>query len=138
MLFRSPGENPGDGAALRRITHEHLVDDLFGLIEHLRIGRAFLVGLSFGSTIALKALHRELRRFPRSAVQGGFAHRVSSTAERSIQDRCAPAEEIDDLSSEHRRVICAIPGEPVDAGGRGGHSNRHFPVVPTPSSFAAY
>jgi pimeloyl-ACP methyl ester carboxylesterase len=82
IVYDYPGEQAEDGARLRRITHDHLVDDLFGLIDHLNVGRAFLVGLSFGSTIALKALHREPRRFPRSALQGGFAHRRFSAAER--------------------------------------------------------
>ena len=47
---------------------------MFGLIDHLNIGRAFLVGISFGSTVILAALRREPRRFPRAAVQGAFAH----------------------------------------------------------------
>ena len=62
--------------------HEHLVDDLFGLIDHLNLGRVFLVGLSFGSTITLRALHREPRRFPKAVVQGAFAHRRFTPAER--------------------------------------------------------
>lgn len=82
IVYDYPGEDPGDGARLSAITHEHLVDDVFGLIDHLNIGRAFLVGLSFGSTITLRALHREPRRFPRAAVQGGFAHRPFTAAER--------------------------------------------------------
>jgi pimeloyl-ACP methyl ester carboxylesterase len=82
IVYDYPGENPGDGARLSRITHDDLVDDLFGLIDHMNVGRAFLVGLSFGSTITLKALHREPRRFPRAALQGGFAHRTFTLAER--------------------------------------------------------
>jgi pimeloyl-ACP methyl ester carboxylesterase len=82
ILYDYPGEHADDGARLGRITHDHLVDDLFGMIDHLNVGRAFLVGLSFGSTVALGALHREARRFPRSALQGGFAHRRFSAAER--------------------------------------------------------
>ena len=81
-LYDYPGENPADGANLAQINHDHLVDDLFGLIDHLKIGRVFLVGSSFGSTIVLKALHREGRRFPRTAVQGAFAHRDFSRLER--------------------------------------------------------
>jgi pimeloyl-ACP methyl ester carboxylesterase len=81
IIYDYPGENSGDGAKLKRITHEDLVDDLFGLIDHLNIGRAFLTGLSFGSTVVLRALHREPRRFPRAAVQGAFAFRSFSTAE---------------------------------------------------------
>jgi pimeloyl-ACP methyl ester carboxylesterase len=82
ILYDYPGEHPGDGADLARITHDNLVDDLFGLFDHLNIGRSFLVGLSFGSTVVLKALHRESRRFPKAAVQGAFAHRQFSMAER--------------------------------------------------------
>jgi pimeloyl-ACP methyl ester carboxylesterase len=82
IVFDYPGEHRDDRARLRGITHDHLVDDLFGLIDHLRLGRVFLFGLSFGSTITLKALHREPRRFPRAVVQGAFAHRRFSASER--------------------------------------------------------
>ena len=81
ILYDYPGENPGDGARLGKITHDHLVDDVFGLIDHLNIGRSFLFGPSFGSTIVLKTLHREPRRFPKAAIQGAFAHRPLSRAE---------------------------------------------------------
>src|SRR5262245_5005626 len=82
VIYDYPGEHPGDGARLGRITHADLVDDVFGLIDHLKIGRAFLVGLSFGSTVVFGALHREPRRFPRAVVQGGFSHRRFTAAER--------------------------------------------------------
>lgn len=82
VVYDFPGEHPDDGAKLRRISHEHLVDDLFGLIEHLNFGRVFLFGLSFGSTITLSALHREPRRFPKAVLQGAFAYRRFSAAER--------------------------------------------------------
>jgi pimeloyl-ACP methyl ester carboxylesterase len=82
VVYDYPGEGRGDGARLGRITHEDLVDDVFGLIDHLNIGRAFLFGLSFGSTVTLRALHREPRRFPRAVVQGAFARRRFSPAER--------------------------------------------------------
>jgi pimeloyl-ACP methyl ester carboxylesterase len=82
ILYDYPGEHQGDRARLGRISHEHLVDDLFGLIEHLNLGRVFLVGLSFGSTVTLRALHREPRRFPKAVLQGAFARRQISAAER--------------------------------------------------------
>ena len=82
IIYDYPGEHVDDGAKLGRITHDNLVDHLFGLIDHLNIGRAFLTGLSFGSTVVLKSLEREPRRFPRAAVQGAFAHRRFSAAER--------------------------------------------------------
>jgi pimeloyl-ACP methyl ester carboxylesterase len=82
VVYDYPGENRGDGARLSRISHDELVDDLFGLIDHLHIGRSFVVGLSFGSTIVLSALLREPRRFPKAVVQGAFAFRPLTLAER--------------------------------------------------------
>ena len=72
IIYDYPGENSGDGAKLKRITHEDLVDDLFGLIDHLNIGRAFLTGLSFGSTVVLRACIASPVRLP----QGRRARRV--------------------------------------------------------------
>ncbi len=82
IVYDYPGENPGDGARLGRISHDDLVDDIFGLLDHLNIGRVYLFGLSFGSTLTLKALYREPRRFPKAIVQGAFAHRQFTLAER--------------------------------------------------------
>ena len=82
VVYDYPGENPGDGARLGRVRHDDLVDDVFGLLDHLNIGRAYLFGLSFGSTVTLRALHREPRRFPKAVVQGAFARRRFSAAER--------------------------------------------------------
>jgi len=82
ILYDYPGEHPGDSAHLGRITHENLVDDVFGLIEHLRLGRVFLFAMSFGTTVALRALSREPRRFPKAVLQGAFAHRRFTFAER--------------------------------------------------------
>lgn len=82
IQYAYPGDTPDDGARLGQISHDHLVDDLFGLIDHLRLGRVFLAGPSFGGTVVLKALRREPRRFPRSVVQGTFAHRTFTLPER--------------------------------------------------------
>lgn len=83
VVYDFPGENPGDGARLSRITHADLVDDVFGLIDHLNLGRVFLFGLSFGSTVTLGALRREPRRFPKAVIQGAFARRTFTRAERA-------------------------------------------------------
>src|SRR5262249_480564 len=82
IVYDYPGEHANDHAALARITHDHLVDDLFGLLDHLNIGRVYLVGLSFGSTVVFQTLRREPRRFPKAAAKGGFAHRDFTLAER--------------------------------------------------------
>ncbi len=77
-----PGEHPDDGSDLGRITHDDLVDDLAGLLDHLEIDRASLFGLSFGSTVVLRALERTPDRFFRAALQGGFARRRLRPEER--------------------------------------------------------
>lgn len=82
IIFDYPGDRPGDSARLSRIGHDDLVTNLFELMDQLGIGRAFLVGISFGSTVTLKALARDPRRFPKAAVQGGFARRSFSIPEK--------------------------------------------------------
>jgi pimeloyl-ACP methyl ester carboxylesterase len=70
-----------DGARLGRLTHADLVDDLFALLDHLHLDRAYLVGSSFGSTVALAAMAQEPARLPRVVLQGGFACRPLASAE---------------------------------------------------------
>ena len=65
----------GDGARLANYDPERLVDDLFALCDHLHLETAVPIGVSFGSTIALRALARDSVRFPTGILQGGFAHR---------------------------------------------------------------
>jgi pimeloyl-ACP methyl ester carboxylesterase len=74
----------GDGAVLRRVTHDGLVDDLFALLDHVGVRRSYLLGSSFGATVVLKALHREPARLPRAVLQGGLAHRPLVRAERVL------------------------------------------------------
>jgi pimeloyl-ACP methyl ester carboxylesterase len=71
----------GDGARLMRYTHGDLVQDLFALLDHLKIRECFLFGFSFGSTIALSALHQQAGRFTRTILQSGFAHHPLAAAE---------------------------------------------------------
>ncbi len=82
IQYEYPGDREGDCARLGRITHDHLVEDLIGLMDHLGIDRVHLTGISFGSTIALAALERAPERFSRAVVQGAFAHRRFTAAER--------------------------------------------------------
>lgn len=57
---RGHGESDvGDG----QYSVEFFVDDLIGLMDHLKIGRAILVGLSMGGYIALRAIERHRDRF---------------------------------------------------------------------------
>lgn len=82
IIYDYPGDQPDDDADLRRIDHAALAENLFETLDSLAIGKVFLVGISFGSTITFEALARDPRRFPKAAVQGGFARRKFSPAER--------------------------------------------------------
>jgi pimeloyl-ACP methyl ester carboxylesterase len=65
----------GDGASLANYRPELLVDDLVALCDHLHLETAVPLGVSFGSTVALRALARDSVRFPTGILQGGFAYR---------------------------------------------------------------
>lgn len=72
----------GDGANLSRYRHEDLVADLWALLDHLKLDRAYVLGSSFGSTVALRALRERPDRLPRGILQGGLAYRPLRTIER--------------------------------------------------------
>src|SRR5262245_37091663 len=74
----------GDRARLGRYTAELLVDDLLALLDHLGLSRAYLLGSSFGSTVALRALRAAPQRLPRAVLQGGLAYRPLRRAERFL------------------------------------------------------
>jgi pimeloyl-ACP methyl ester carboxylesterase len=71
----------GDAACLSTYRHADLVADIFGLLDHLRVNRCDVFGSSFGSTVALAAMHDRPELFQRGIVQGGFAHRPLAWAE---------------------------------------------------------
>ncbi|MFO0845701.1 MAG: alpha/beta hydrolase [Gemmataceae bacterium] len=72
----------GDGAVLRRYTHDDLVGDLWALLDRLGLDRAYLLGSSFGSTITLQAMRQRPNRVPRAVLQGGLARRRLRVLER--------------------------------------------------------
>ncbi len=82
LIIDYPGENLDDGADLRTISHDDLVTDVLGLLDHLEVKSAALFGLSFGSTLSLKALHRAPERFAKAVLQGAFARRRLQPPER--------------------------------------------------------
>src|SRR5260370_6663829 len=75
IAYDLPG-SPGDRSALRRVTHDDLVDDLWALLDQLGVERTYVLGSSFGSTIVLKALRERPAVLPRAVLQGGFAYRA--------------------------------------------------------------
>jgi pimeloyl-ACP methyl ester carboxylesterase len=73
-----------DGARLGRINHSHLVEDFWALLDQLKISRSYVLGSSFGSTVALAAMHQRPERLPRGVLQGGLALRPLRRAERFL------------------------------------------------------
>jgi pimeloyl-ACP methyl ester carboxylesterase len=73
-----------DGARLGGYRHRHLVADLVALLDILGMRQANLFGSSFGSTIALAALHAHPNRTLRAVLQGGFAYRPLASWERLL------------------------------------------------------
>jgi pimeloyl-ACP methyl ester carboxylesterase len=65
----------GDGACLDRYRHLDLVSDLFALLDHAGLQQASLMGVSFGSTVALAAMYAQPERISRGILQNGFARR---------------------------------------------------------------
>jgi pimeloyl-ACP methyl ester carboxylesterase len=74
----------GDGARLRRCTHDDLVADVWALLDHLRLPRSYILGSSFGATVVLKAMAGRPERLPRGILQGGLAYRPLARAERVL------------------------------------------------------
>jgi pimeloyl-ACP methyl ester carboxylesterase len=74
IAYDLPAGN-GDRARLAAYRHANLVADLHALLDHLNVSRCDVLGSSFGSTIALAALHDTPERFSHAVLQGGFAHR---------------------------------------------------------------
>ncbi|MCS6852818.1 MAG: alpha/beta hydrolase [Gemmataceae bacterium] len=73
-----------DGADLRTLSHADLVDHVFRLLDHLGISRSYIFGASFGSTIALAAMHARPACLPRGILQAGFAYRPLGWGERAL------------------------------------------------------
>ena len=78
----------GDGAALRRYSHANLVEDAIALLDGLGIRQTYVFGSSFGSTIALAAMHARPDRIARAVLQGGFARRPLAPAEVMLARLC--------------------------------------------------
>ncbi len=80
----------GDRALINRYTHSQLIEDLLALIDHLALQRTYLLGSSFGSTVALTAMHRHPGRFPRAVLQGGLALRPLRPVEKTLAHLLRP------------------------------------------------
>lgn len=82
IIYDYPGDQPDDGARLGRINHENLIEDFLGLVDAEGIAQAYVLGISFGTTVTLGALAKAPARFIKAAVQGAFAGRQFTIAEK--------------------------------------------------------
>lgn len=73
-----------DGARLYRYEHDHLIADIWSLLDHLDLRQSYILGSSFGCTIVLKALLARPDRLPRAILQGGLVYRPLHRAERML------------------------------------------------------
>jgi pimeloyl-ACP methyl ester carboxylesterase len=73
-----------DCARLSHYHHQDFVADLFALLDHIGAAQAYPLGYSFGSTIALAAMHTQPDRFPRAVLLSGFAKRRLAPVERLL------------------------------------------------------
>lgn len=73
-----------DGSRLGGYTHADLTADVFALLDRLDVRQSYVFGSSFGSTIALAAMHARPERLPRCVLVGGFARRPLAPAERCL------------------------------------------------------
>ena len=104
-----------DGARLMSCTHDDLVADLFALLDHLKIVQCTLLGVSFGSTLALAALNRQPERFSRAILQGGFSHRPLATGRvpsRVDQHTRVERGHVRDHHGPRRRLAARLPARP--------------------------
>lgn len=79
ITYDLPGAMADDN--LQIITHDHLVDGVFALLDHLSVQQSYVFGSSFGSTVTLAALRTRPERLPRAVLQAGFARRPLAPAE---------------------------------------------------------
>lgn len=82
VTFDWPGTR--EPVASNSVTLDSLSDDLLTVADYHGDGQFSLFATSFGSLIALRAMHKAPDRITRAVIQGGFAYRKLSLAERAI------------------------------------------------------
>jgi pimeloyl-ACP methyl ester carboxylesterase len=80
IAYDLPGR-PNDGSRGRSKSHADLVADLLTLLDHFGERSATVCGFSFGSTVALAALHAAPDRLTHGILVAGFARRPLSWQE---------------------------------------------------------
>ena len=75
---------PGTREVSRRVTRQSLRDDLLAIADQQGDGEFSVFATSFGGLVALETLLTAPERVPRAVLQGAFAYRRLSSAERAL------------------------------------------------------
>jgi pimeloyl-ACP methyl ester carboxylesterase len=87
VFYDYPGTD-GERAPLSRISLADLAEDLFAVADHHGEKRFSVHATSFGGLVALQALASRPERIERAVLQGCFARRELSWAERALIQLC--------------------------------------------------
>lgn len=83
VLFDYPGTR-GPARESRGLTLDRLTDDLFAIADQIGDGQFDIFATSFGTLVSLGAMLRQPQRIRKAILQGGFAARKLSLAERAM------------------------------------------------------
>ena len=87
VIYDYPGTTR-DGTRLPKLRFDDFVADLFAVADHADDERFHLFGTSFGGLVGLGAMLAQPERVDRAVLQGAFAHRRLSIAERLLIQLC--------------------------------------------------
>jgi pimeloyl-ACP methyl ester carboxylesterase len=87
VIYDYPGTTR-DGTRPPRLRFEDFVADLFAVADHAEDARFHLFATSFGGLVGLGAMLARPERIARAVLQGAFAHRRLSIAERLLIQMC--------------------------------------------------
>jgi pimeloyl-ACP methyl ester carboxylesterase len=121
-----------DGANLAAYRHRHHVDDLVCLLDHLGYESVNLIGVSYGSTIALRTLAEAPSRVRRCVLQGGFARRPLKWFERVPARLARPWPGLLDDVLGRRLVLSRLDRAPFAAAPRAAYRFCNACTLSTP------
>ncbi|QDU60524.1 Putative non-heme bromoperoxidase BpoC [Planctomycetes bacterium Pan216] len=84
-VFDYPGVNSDDGADLAAYSLKNYVEDLLALGDHLGHATFRLLGISFGTTVCVRAMARAPDRITAAVLASGFVHRPLKARERFVR-----------------------------------------------------